>query len=538
MHLVLRATTAFLLFQSAAAFQPPHVPRRTVELSSLLDEAYDVPSISQSYSRAASEAVSKASIMAKGVPKATEKVAIGLPKYDVPEAASRAEAANMDASSKMLEANAQVSSAVDEASSKVSDVGVQASSVVDEASARVSGASAQVTSAVDEFVKAAGHNFPPVKNVPTGLPGFKSFTSPLDPSNFPKIPPAQPLEPGKARSLIGYVREKIEDGSFSVKVPDAATMSDAKSKFALMVSNTYQLMGKEAPENIPALPDGSAGWIATAVVALVALGQRNAGAADAKAAMGDMVKKEALAVSEIAEQLVGHKSMEIDIQQLNKETMALSKELQAAKSKLTEKELALSKERLAAMDSELKLNRSIDQMQLKLKEASKRLSAIDGTINVESSSPNTPDDVSTEHSDPAAPSFEEVVVKEAPAPEKKKAKGKPKTVRVVKGASKGKMSPTLEETPAPPKKVVKGEKSPATKATVEEVETAKSAKSTTAKAAKGAKAENWSSLSQSTLTRKTVKQLTDYLSTKGVPTTGEDGKPLKKALLVEAIQSL
>ena len=50
--------------------------------------------------------------------------------------------------------------------------------------------------------------------------------------------------------------------------------------------------------------------------------------------------------------------------------------------------------------------------------------------------------------------------------------------------------------------------------------------------------DNWSTLSDSTLTRKTVKQLTEYLGTKGVATTGEDGKALKKAQLVEAVRAL
>lgn len=44
-------------------------------------------------------------------------------------------------------------------------------------------------------------------------------------------------------------------------------------------------------------------------------------------------------------------------------------------------------------------------------------------------------------------------------------------------------------------------------------------------------------LSQSTLKRKTIKQLTGYLSGKGVEVNGEDGKPLKKENLVELVLS-
>ena len=49
--------------------------------------------------------------------------------------------------------------------------------------------------------------------------------------------------------------------------------------------------------------------------------------------------------------------------------------------------------------------------------------------------------------------------------------------------------------------------------------------------------DDWSTLSKSTLTRKTVKELQDYLGDKGVTTTDSDGKPLKKALLVDAVLS-
>ncbi|KAL3925603.1 MAG: hypothetical protein SGILL_000297 [Bacillariaceae sp.] len=59
-------------------------------------------------------------------------------------------------------------------------------------------------------------------------------------------------------------------------------------------------------------------------------------------------------------------------------------------------------------------------------------------------------------------------------------------------------------------------------------------KKTAAKAA----AKDMSSLSKSTLARKTVKELSEYLETKGVSSTGGDGKPLKKADLVDAVLSL
>jgi hypothetical protein len=51
-------------------------------------------------------------------------------------------------------------------------------------------------------------------------------------------------------------------------------------------------------------------------------------------------------------------------------------------------------------------------------------------------------------------------------------------------------------------------------------------------------ANDWTSLSKSTISRKTVKELSEYLDSKGVATTGSDGKTLKKAELIEAVMSL
>ena len=48
----------------------------------------------------------------------------------------------------------------------------------------------------------------------------------------------------------------------------------------------------------------------------------------------------------------------------------------------------------------------------------------------------------------------------------------------------------------------------------------------------------WSTLSQSTLKRKTIKELADYLSERGIETTHDDGTPLKKGDLVEAVLAL
>eukprot|EP00581_Thalassiosira_minuscula_P006550 CAMPEP_0183742500 /NCGR_PEP_ID=MMETSP0737-20130205/64729_1 /TAXON_ID=385413 /ORGANISM="Thalassiosira miniscula, Strain CCMP1093" /LENGTH=555 /DNA_ID=CAMNT_0025978087 /DNA_START=90 /DNA_END=1757 /DNA_ORIENTATION=- len=53
-----------------------------------------------------------------------------------------------------------------------------------------------------------------------------------------------------------------------------------------------------------------------------------------------------------------------------------------------------------------------------------------------------------------------------------------------------------------------------------------------------ATADDWALLAESTLKRKTVAQLTEYLTGKGVTATDSSGKSLKKAELLEAVKSL
>ena len=50
--------------------------------------------------------------------------------------------------------------------------------------------------------------------------------------------------------------------------------------------------------------------------------------------------------------------------------------------------------------------------------------------------------------------------------------------------------------------------------------------------------DDWKTLADSTLKRKTIAQLTDYLTGKGVVVTDDSGKTLKKAELLDAVRSL
>lgn len=95
----------------------------------------------------------------------------------------------------------------------------------------------------------------------------------------------------------------------------------------------------------------------------------------------------------------------------------------------------------------------------------------------------------------------------------------PKAAKVAKKA-------TVEAATAPTKKAKKASKKvgkKSKKAVVEKLEDP---------------VDDWSSLSLSTLKRKTVRDLKDYLEAKGATAIDAEGKPLKKDQLVEVVLSM
>lgn len=245
-----------------------------------------------------------------------------------------------------------------------------------------------------------------------------------------------------------------------------------------------------------------------------------------------------------------------EIDKLNKETAALSKDLQSAKSKLAEKELALGRERLAAADKELQLNRVINSLKTKVQQADLRLADLNKLQTIVSESPApiptpaapAPKVRSVTDSAPILDVVKAMEMenskKRAEAMKNTATKGETKTVAAVETVKEEKKTvakkKSVKGVSKPPAKSVKGASKPAAKnkaAAKKKIATKKTAAAKKTVNAKKEEGDSWSTLSESTLSRKTVQQLIDYLSTKGVPTTDEDGKPLKKALLVEAIQA-
>jgi hypothetical protein len=154
--------------------------------------------------------------------------------------------------------------------------------------------------------------------------------------------------------------------------------------------------------------------------------------------------------------------------------------------------------------------------------------------------PETETETTTATAPETAPAPKKAAPKKAGAPKAKaaiKKTAKKEEVNVIMAAQQPKVSKPINETaffvstvererksaekPAPPKAVV--------------VEVEK----TLAPKAEETKSDNpWSSLSESTLKRKTVKELTAYLSERGIETTNELGKPKSKQDLVKAVLTL
>jgi hypothetical protein len=111
-----------------------------------------------------------------------------------------------------------------------------------------------------------------------------------------------------------------------------------------------------------------------------------------------------------------------------------------------------------------------------------------------------------------------------------------------KSATKGAIKKQVEQKPEEKKaetkkteaKKVETKKTEAEKSEMKKTETKKKE---AADSVVSGGSENWNSLSESTLKRKTVKELTSYLEEKGLTTTGGDGKTLKKADLVAVVLS-
>ncbi|GAX22816.1 hypothetical protein FisN_24Lh098 [Fistulifera solaris] len=136
----------------------------------------------------------------------------------------------------------------------------------------------------------------------------------------------------------------------------------------------------------------------------------------------------------------------------------------------------------------------------------------------------------------AAPMEVAVSQPSAPAPKKSPVTAKKSTAQAFKEVAKEPASEVTEEETKPKKAAAQKKAITTTKKAPKKADAAKS-KPTSVEIVNN-NGEDWSSLTVSTLNRKTIKDLMEYLEAKGATAVDSDGKPLKKAELVDAVMSV
>ena len=184
--------------------------------------------------------------------------------------------------------------------------------------------------------------------------------------------------------------------------------------------------------------------------------------------------------------------MQAQIQKLTEQTLDLKKELQETQNKLMEKELLISKQRLLVADNDLNANRKATTLETRLRERDQKIKSLESELqetrgNQPSPAPSKVKDVEEELKkvEIVEPAVAEAITA-AMAENAKKTKAK------AKGAAKKGAVKTVRVTKA------KG------------TSTAKVKKAVTKKVAATA-SKDFTELSKSTLTRKTVAELKKYL---------------------------
>ena len=215
----------------------------------------------------------------------------------------------------------------------------------------------------------------------------------------------------------------------------------------------------------------------------------------------------------------------------------LSSQLSDAKSKLIQKELDVSKAKLEAPDTSLTLNREIELLKKKLQDNEGKVKSLDAELNkAREDALKLVDELEKSKPPKKAPATKKKVAKK-PA---KKAAPEVYPATPVKIELPGKSA----KPKSAPKKAVKeaelptAEKTVAKKAAPKKAAPKKAAPKKAAPKKTPAAKGDLTTLSKSALQRTTVKVLVEFLDSKGVNTVGHDGKPLKKADLLEAVRSL
>jgi len=270
------------------------------------------------------------------------------------------------------------------------------------------------------------------------------------------------------------------------------------------------------------------GWYVAALAIAGALVQRRAGKEDAAREFADQltgVKSQASSAAEAAT-LAAKGAKLASAAASRARTSSSSAVLEATRSKVAEVENEILQKKVQKLENEAKAAKVAKAENAKLKKEITQLKkAASKSEKLLAEKKELQDQIATLKKGGGAAPKAKVAAKVAAKAKVKKAVKKAKVVADSPPPPDNEdlFFAANEEESSPPPPGPKGSK----KATV--------AKSAPVDVSEG---NPWGTLAPSSLKRKTVKDLTSYLSERGVDTKGDDGKALKKALLVEAVQNL
>mmetsp|Transcript_103163 Transcript_103163/g.154624 ORF Transcript_103163/g.154624 Transcript_103163/m.154624 type:complete len:556 (-) Transcript_103163:577-2244(-) len=427
---------------------------------------------------------------------------------------------------------------------------------------------------VDEFIKQAQANY--------ASRASSVVDSPRDPGSVPTLADffkggiqkstmteTMSVPDSKVPTLIDYLRSAPNLGAQEGVPTMRDNMDTASANLQLLVQNIYNLFtqqqGVDLDFDTSGLPEELSekyvvGWGIAITALIFAAGARRSGESDAKMALAEASEAGGILASKELESVLF--VLQEEVKSIKLETADLRKKLEEAQRELLEKELALSKERLKTADKELQLNREIQRLQTQLQQNDTSAKLMTATVNeaVAVRTDMAAAVAKAENLEKKAKTMEAKISDTVAAPKAKKsaskakastakktvakkattakktiakkkatkgsAKGQVKKVRITKGKAKAKAAESVPESIPETQASTKAKKA-------DEVKKAKKAK-----IVEKEETTDWSAFSASTLQRKTIKELQEYLDAKGIITSAGDGKPLKKALLVEAVQAL
>mmetsp|Transcript_8198 Transcript_8198/g.9427 ORF Transcript_8198/g.9427 Transcript_8198/m.9427 type:complete len:494 (+) Transcript_8198:124-1605(+) len=406
-------------------------------------------------------------------------------------------------------------------------------------------------------------------------------------------------EDDKVLPLGSFIKETFIGHNTGFASPDSSSWDTAAANVGLLRDNLFGLIGNESPRSIAQylkdLPENAKPWLAGVTVATLVI----IGSSQKKKKPSEKVPIDIQATSNAIGSLTYELgSLQSRMKLLEANGLELDSKLKDATSKLTLKELDISKARLKAADISLNLGREIELLKQKLDINDAKVVSLDTDLvkaraecellikELDKAKHKKTEEVSSKVirekkkvNDATVKQKQKYVRSERTATKKLKPKieekfqlaytdeAEPSTEKKIKEkdpvkivAKKKSPSPNkeaakvqTEELPtaeAPLKRETSVKKKVATKVkkTSKDLQKASATNDTTPEIKMESDASkvpketqekiDFTTLSKSALSRKTVKELKEFLESKGLSITEDSGKPLKKNGLLEAVRSL